>query len=227
MSKNTTENASQTPGKAEARREAILEAAGAVLVEWGVEKFTLDAVAEHAGISKGGLIYHFRSKDDLLLAMVEGLMARSDADIEAEIRRAGEPEGTPGRFLRAYVRSCLGKDGSLSENESQMLAISTVLLGAVTKQPRLLEAIRVFDGRWQERTQNDGIDFYTATVLRAATDGMWMSMLLGFESGFESRAQRAAIRQTLLRMIDEAAQTALQTSAPARKRRKTKSESAP
>ncbi len=213
------QRARKSVGKAESRREEILEAAGAVLVEWGLEKLTLDAVADRAGVSKGGLIYHFRSKDDLLLAMVERLMALSDASIEAELERGGEPEGMPGRYLRAYVRSCISEDGSLSEDDQNTLAVGTILLGAVTRQPRLLQAMSEHDKRWQQRIDNDGLDRNVALVLRTAADGFWMSMLLGFESGFELPTQRIAIRRTLLRMIDEAAVDATQAKGQARKRR--------
>jgi AcrR family transcriptional regulator len=43
-------------------RSQILDAAEAVVMCQGVRNLTLDAVAAHAGISKGGLLYHFRSK---------------------------------------------------------------------------------------------------------------------------------------------------------------------
>lgn len=210
LERAVNQRAGKSVGKAEGRREEILQAAGAVLVEWGVEKLTLDAVAERAGVSKGGLLYHFRSKDALLLAMVERLMALSDASIEAELERGGESEGTPGRYLRAYVRSCISEDGSLSEDDQETMAVGIVLLGAVTRQPRLLQAMSALDKRWQQRIDNDGLDRNVALVLRTAADGFWMSMLLGFESGFESPAQRVAIRRTLLRMIDEAAVDAAQ-----------------
>jgi AcrR family transcriptional regulator len=43
-------------------RENILRAANLVVVEEGVSRMTLEAVAREAGVSKGGLLYHFPSK---------------------------------------------------------------------------------------------------------------------------------------------------------------------
>ena len=43
-------------------RQAILEAAERVVTEAGAAHLTLDAVAGKAGVSKGGLLYHFPSK---------------------------------------------------------------------------------------------------------------------------------------------------------------------
>jgi AcrR family transcriptional regulator len=45
--------------KKEIDRDRILDAAERVILESGGRNFTLDAVAERAGISKGGLVYSF------------------------------------------------------------------------------------------------------------------------------------------------------------------------
>jgi AcrR family transcriptional regulator len=49
--------------KKEIDRDRILDAAEAVILESGGRNFTLDAVAGRAGISKGGLVYSFATKD--------------------------------------------------------------------------------------------------------------------------------------------------------------------
>ena len=54
-------------------RGALLDAAEAVVARQGVANLTFDAVAAEAGMSKGGLLHHFRSKDRL----VEALVARA------------------------------------------------------------------------------------------------------------------------------------------------------
>ena len=43
-------------------RDRILEAAERVVAEVGAARLTLDVVAQAAGVSKGGLLYHFPSK---------------------------------------------------------------------------------------------------------------------------------------------------------------------
>ncbi|MCL4694718.1 MAG: TetR/AcrR family transcriptional regulator, partial [Candidatus Hydrogenedentes bacterium] len=49
--------------------DLLLDSAEAVVVEGGPSRLTLDAVAEKAGVSKGGLLYHFPTKDALVEAM--------------------------------------------------------------------------------------------------------------------------------------------------------------
>jgi len=47
-------------------RDRILDAAQNLICAHGVAGFTLDAVAQAAKVSKGGLLYHFNSKDKLI-----------------------------------------------------------------------------------------------------------------------------------------------------------------
>jgi len=53
-------------------RKRLLGAAAAVVRRDGAKALTLDAVAAQAGVSKGGLLYHFASKRELLDAMLDG-----------------------------------------------------------------------------------------------------------------------------------------------------------
>src|SRR5260221_14699305 len=61
------------------RRAAVLEAAIAVFAERGYRAGALGDISEKMGLSPAGILYHFGSKEDLLLAVI----AERD-------RRAGE-----------------------------------------------------------------------------------------------------------------------------------------
>ncbi|MBX7449329.1 TetR/AcrR family transcriptional regulator [Mycolicibacterium sp. 3033] len=79
-------------------RDRILDAYAVLLAEEGERFATIDAVAARAGVSKGGVLYHFPSKEHLAVAVCERLdtLAAEDA---CEMRTA--PEG-PARY---YVSS--------------------------------------------------------------------------------------------------------------------------
>ena len=62
--------------------DAILDVAEAVIVELGAHRLTLDLVASRAGISKGGLAYNFKSKDELISAIVGRELARFRREVE-------------------------------------------------------------------------------------------------------------------------------------------------
>jgi AcrR family transcriptional regulator len=72
----------------ELRIERVLDSAAELLVRWGYQRVTIDDVARHAGIGKGTVYLHFRSKDALFLtvllrvhrALVERMVDRMDSD---------------------------------------------------------------------------------------------------------------------------------------------------
>ena len=59
-------------------RDRILDALEEMLLDHGLSKVTLESVASNAGVSKGGLLYHFSTKDAMIAAMVRRLGERSD-----------------------------------------------------------------------------------------------------------------------------------------------------
>ena len=80
-------------------REKILDAAAELVAEIGAGRLTLEAVAEKAGLSKGGLLYNFPTKDALLQAMIQRMIDQVTAEKEAlrRNRRAGAEPGGTGR----------------------------------------------------------------------------------------------------------------------------------
>ena len=55
----------------EDKKKSILIAAADIVKEEGVAKLTLEAVAKKAGLSKGGLLYHYSNKEALIKGMVQ------------------------------------------------------------------------------------------------------------------------------------------------------------
>ncbi len=55
-------------------RDRVLAAAARHVREHGPATLTLDAAAEAAGVSKGGLLYHFPSKHALVAALIDGAL---------------------------------------------------------------------------------------------------------------------------------------------------------
>ena len=60
--------------------KAILDAANRIVIEQGVERLTLEQVAAEAGISKGGLLYHFPTKEALIKSMISHYLERFTED---------------------------------------------------------------------------------------------------------------------------------------------------
>ena len=67
----------------EKRREQLLAAAIRCFGKTGYYGTTMDAVAVHAGLSKGSLYRFFKSKDELLLAILDEFVSEIDRQISA------------------------------------------------------------------------------------------------------------------------------------------------
>lgn len=180
------------------KREAVLRAAGQIVLSRGVENLTLDAVAKLAGVSKGGLLYHFPTKEALVEGMAEHLIFEFDAllekDIEEEKAEGTAPEA--GRWLRAYVRVNTSPPEECS-------SISGALMAAIPTNPKALAATDEAFERWRQRAENDGVSVEVATVVRLAADGCWFYSLFGSLSGAGAQEYLATSRQHLLAVIAE------------------------
>lgn len=165
-------SASRAGTKARATKERIISAAEEVVLRSGVSHLTLDAAAAEAGLSKGGVLYHFPTRDALVAGMVDKIIHEFDLDID---RRLVDERG-PGSFTRAYIRATLTPSGATADREDRLGA---ALIAAAAAQPSLLLPLQEAADRWQARLEDDGIDPVVATLVRLACDGLWMSDLFG------------------------------------------------
>ncbi len=81
-------------------RERVLRAYEDLLINDGPRAATLDAVAAAAGVSKGGLLYHFKSKEALTAGLVEKLRELAELDFAL---MAKDPEGCANYYVRTSV----------------------------------------------------------------------------------------------------------------------------
>jgi len=158
-------------------RDRILNAAEERLLSIGPGGLVLDAVAADAGVSKGGLLYHFRSKEALVAGLCDRMLEGFDRALaggeEAEASTQDDPSGA---FARAYLASTVTGEGKAADNSAQVMA---GLLATLGRESEHLEVIRLRFAAWQARLLEDGLDDTTATIVRLAADGLWLSALLG------------------------------------------------
>ena len=149
-------------------RQKILAAASQIVQCKGVAKLTLEAVAKEAGVSKGGLLYHFSNKE----ALIEGMIVRGVEDYEGAIyNKVAEDPERKGRWVRSFVEERLNNERRTEELSSSMMA-------AFMLKPELLEPLQQSFQQLQHKIENDEIDSVCATI-RLTTDGLWYSEYLG------------------------------------------------
>jgi len=147
-------------------RKRLLDAAASVVRRDGAKALTLDAVAAEAGVSKGGLLYHFKTKRDLLDAMLEGWVE----EFGSEIAAAEEGKG----FAHGYVKASDMTGWAAAERATEF-----GLLAAMVDEPATLERVRARYAAWQNQLVAQAADPVDATVARLAADGLWLNDLLG------------------------------------------------
>ncbi|PRX96198.1 TetR/AcrR family transcriptional regulator [Allonocardiopsis opalescens] len=176
---------------AQTTRDRILDALQRILVEHGATAITLEAVAAEAEVSKGGLLYHFRSKE----ALVQGLVDRLAEQAEDEYARAAESEGGIPRF---FLESSLPSSDEARLYWSVIAALRSVDSGFAEVGGGLA---RIFT-RWAELLHAEIPDPVLAETVRLVGDGLYLSAIAGLPAPEPERVR--AVIDTLLAQVDAA-----------------------
>lgn len=172
--RRTKEEALQT-------RETVLKAAAQVIARHGVSAFTIEAVAQEAGITKGGVLHHFPSKEALINGLIDLVMSTFNRRLEHELE--AEPAEQPGRWLRAYIRTVFSV-------QYDVQSLIPALAAAVAADHQTLNRIRRAFEESQQASVQDGLDPVQATMVRLAVDGIVFARALNIHVLDETMSQQ-------------------------------------
>lgn len=167
------------------RRTAIIHAVWQVIAERGMGAVSMRNVAAAAGVSVGRIQYWFRSKDELLRASLEAMVAG------AEERHTAETEGADDR--EALWRLVAGPI-PLAESSRAMVSVFHQYVAAGISHPGLAEMLaeakegaETEAARLLERIAPGIADpRQAARTLMATADGLTMRVLIGGLSAAEA-----------------------------------------
>ncbi|MDF1810345.1 MAG: TetR/AcrR family transcriptional regulator [Phycisphaerales bacterium] len=174
----------------------ILEATESVIARDGFANFTIDAVALEVGLSKGGVLHHFGSKDVLIRALVLRGAEQWKANCEEALEIV--PDG-PARFSRGILEFYLSDTKSWS-NERK--SVASAYLAALAMDPGLIEPIKAVSCKVHEQFLDNDIPRGLGLVIISALDGLWMSWALGLQEYDEER--NTLLLQTLRLLVEDA-----------------------
>ncbi len=143
-------------------RAKLLQAATEIVAERGGGRLTLDAVAERAGISKGGLLYNFPSKDALLSAMIADMVAYYE-QLRDSHYAALLPQ--PHRFAHAML-------ATLNDFNTHDRKVAQGLLATISEHPDLLQPVREKIAETFARLQRESEDPGRAVLAWLAMEGL-------------------------------------------------------
>lgn len=114
------------------KRAIILEAAAHIVEKSGAAHLTIDAVATAAAVSKGGVLYHFPSKQALLEGMLESLINQITTSTRT-YREANASEDNVALVARINEQH---------DQTPEQKAMSRAILAAAAENPEMLTPAR-------------------------------------------------------------------------------------
>jgi len=169
-------------------RERIIAAAIAVAKEEGAGRLSLDAIARRAGLSKGGLLYHFPKKDALMRALVEHHLTGDDVAIQEAARDPGQPNAVARAFVEVY-----------REHGHCQPPRPSGVLAALAENPHLLDPVRAHVGRVVEQIRESAGDLDISLIAFLAVEGLKALDL--FEADVLSEGERERVMAALLQRL--------------------------
>lgn len=178
------------PKSGDKTRREILIAANLIVINQGVDSLTLEATAREAGISKGGLLYHFPSKQALIEGMIRLYLQRFEDDLSNST--AANESDEPGRLTRAYLETTFA-------DNARTPRLNAGLLAAIATDPALLAPVQTSFSEWVARLDQDRLDPVTTTIIRLVADGLWLVELFGLappDDAMKARVQERLVALT-------------------------------
>lgn len=169
-------------------RQKVLDAARRIVESRGAGHLTFEMLAEESGVTRGGITYHFPTKEDLLRALIEADIADWNSAAE-QLGGSDLPCAKAARMI-GHVRTCL------ADEDHAHRRFVTGMLSAAMVDPGLLDPVRAHhaaefaDWRW------DDADLERYLLLLAA-DGLFWSRLFAISPLPEAvRPRLAALIET-------------------------------
>ena len=170
-------------------RDSIVEAVGRVLAREGIANTTVEAIAVEAGMSKGGVLYYFPNKKDLLASLVKHY--ENDFRERQEALLAKLPP-TPHRNLKSAVMLMV------SDMEKNPEAVPN--LGSMLDDPDLRQDVLEIKRQTFKEAIRGAADPAEVALILYTVDGLWMD--LKFNPMVIPPAKRRAAIKALLKYID-------------------------
>ncbi|WP_198655388.1 TetR/AcrR family transcriptional regulator [Streptomyces geranii] len=178
----------------ERTRHAILGATARVVSREGAG-VSIVTIAREAGVSKGGVLHHFPTREALFEAVAIDLLEGFRRSVFDHLDLS---ENRPGKLLRAYVRTiCDDVDSDKPRRDTDYVGWQA--LEIFRSSPGVAELVRADAERWETDLAADGLDPDRVVLVQLAADG-----LTGIAAQNEDTVRRnlARMRPLLLKLTE-------------------------
>lgn len=143
-------------------RETVLDAFEALLIAEGERAATMDAIARAAGVSKGGLLYHYASKEALEAALLERMETLVREDVE-------DMRADPAGLVAAFVRTSVMDDSPV---DRALIAGSKLAQGGSADAAQALRRVRQ---QWEDALRPHTRDETALQLVLLVSDGLYFN----------------------------------------------------
>lgn len=161
------------------RKEELLINAAKIIYEEGIQKLTLDYVAEVSDLTKGGVLYHFKSKRNLLVEMNKLALKKFENLLDQYVSTL------KGKaiFTRAYAYSTLD-----FFNNPEITLLPAVFISSLEDEA-CLNLWEETSKKWEHKFAGDSGDPQENLKLQLICDGIWFSILYGPEQDLDEEVK--------------------------------------
>ena len=189
-------------------RARLMRSAASVAAQRGLERASLDAVAEHAGFTKGAVYANFKSKEDLFLAMLDARFAERLAELDRILSSEDDPDAQARAAAASFIAAIesepewerlffefavyaarnepfrtelVARYRAMRERIAELLAAWAARLGTEPVPPPEQVATMTF-------AMANGIALERLLEPEAVPDGLFPEMMAAFFTGLRARA---------------------------------------
>ncbi|WP_431966216.1 TetR/AcrR family transcriptional regulator [Nocardia sp. bgisy134] len=157
-------------------RDRILDALETLLLDKGMSQVTLENVAAAAGVSKGGLLYHFKSKDSLLAGLVRRVGERATQQLtDARAKGISATEW----YLQTPNQDNAADAVELELYRSLLATMRTIDANSGPDLDNVQRALTELMTSWSDSLDAEIDDPVRADIIRLVGDGVYLRALLG------------------------------------------------
>lgn len=180
--------------RAEKTRQAIFGSVRDLILEGGISAVTLATVCHKAGVSKGGLMHHFETKEAMLKAFID----RSCEQCLTQIREglSGIAAGD-GRRTLAFIDLMLVDPPMCNAEDG--CELSAVMI-AMMQEKSITDATQFYEDISRE-LRGDATPRLTIDLIVTSIDGLWLQSMVLPNQTIQLRAKQ--LRRQLRRLVSE------------------------
>jgi AcrR family transcriptional regulator len=155
----------------EERRQELIDAAERLFMEKGYEATAVSDIVQDVGVAQGTFYYYFRSKEEILEAIIEKDMAALEDDVRVITE---DPHLDPAAKINAIVNSIIGISSSRKEIMDYLHKESNAVMHEKMERhlierlvPLMAEVVSqgVAEGRFDVQHPTEAVEFLLASMV--------------------------------------------------------------